>query len=115
MSIYAQFSDGDSPQIASNTGWGDLLRWVSLLDNPPETLVGLFDDGWHEPISAIADAIQSLVDTPPEDPTIQTTLQGFLQILLDHADRTDAIVISDGTAPDDEPQETTEAEQATSE
>lgn len=115
MSMYVTFDEGDGDQVATNTGWGDLVRWVADLDPDDYPLLcQLADHGETTSASDLATEIEAAIEESPPDEVegLASTLDGFLSILEANADA-DAVFVTDGTGmetDDEEEPATAEAE-----
>lgn len=89
MSYYLQFDDGESLQVASNSGWGDVIDWVESLDYGCDELQHLVEYGWCQNVPELGDELQDAIEaTPPGDASTQNTVDNLLNMIL----------VSDGAA-----------------
>lgn len=72
MSVYLAADGGEPAFVASNTGWGELSRWVESLGDTAPNLRHLCEHGWEEPAGALAVELEAL--TPPDDEDVAGTL-----------------------------------------
>lgn len=97
MSVYVTFDESPGEQLASNTGWADVGRWVESL--PAESypaLCALWDHGHFEPASAVlADLHGAAAESPPDGATVRTTLT-LLAAAIEGADGDSAVFVASG-------------------
>lgn len=79
MSIYYSMDGGEPDDLASNTGWGDLCRWVDALDDAPE-LKHLTVYGWSQDLPAVAENLRSALSGNVEA-SVKSTAENLLGIL----------------------------------
>lgn len=96
MAIYFEFGNGEQLQVASNVGWGDVRRTIEIQDI--EGLKGLVGTGEADSVSEILEHFANL--NSPDEST-QKTIDGIVDILVDHEDHDDSVVVTDGMGPDD--------------
>lgn len=82
MSRYLEINgdEEDTPQIASNTGWGDVCRAVESSSADLPILRELVVQGWVEDCSGITVEISTLLKGDL-DPTVKSTLSEMADLL----------------------------------
>lgn len=104
MSYYLQIDLDDMRQVASNHGYGDLIRWVQKLpqDEAPN-LRHLVRYGWSGEIGKIASELSIAIKNhaPPGD--VLSTAKGLLT-LIDGREHAEVVSITDGVGPSDGPE-----------
>lgn len=99
MSYYIQIDDSFD-QFASNSGYGDVVKWVQKLpgDQYPE-LRHLVRYGWDNDVPAVLTQLESAIKASPPKGHNMTTCQGLLDLIKQHSDGA-VISITDGIGKD---------------
>ena len=100
MAIYAQFDkDGESIQLATNTGWSEFGDWVETLKDCPRTSK-LWDGGECEDIAGLrAEMERQLSDAPPENPDVESVAHQVIHA-IDAGGKAEILLITAGVSQD---------------
>ena len=98
LSLYLNFNDNKSgAQLASNTGWGDVGRW---LETVPEAtcpdLHCLFQDGLAYHLQPLAAQIRLALQTVPASESVTEVLTNLVDILQAAPKRAYKVWVSNG-------------------
>lgn len=81
--------------LATNTGWGNVVRFIASIKAPARSINALRHlarFGWVEPRSALINEIQRVL--PLADGDVKSTLQGLLEFCQTHEGLT--VVVTNG-------------------
>ena len=83
MGYYLQIDEQEPTDIASNRGYGDLIRWAQTLSpHDFSTLHHLTAFGWEQRIGQlITECAQAVKDFPPQDQDTLKTVQNLADVL----------------------------------
>jgi hypothetical protein len=102
MSLYLNTDSGEQLELAANAGWSDMGKWIDSLDAGTfSDLVHLWEQGWSEPVSALAAQIQRALQSNPPEANVQKTATELLQSLSTLAPD-GAVVVTNGMGDDTE-------------
>lgn len=103
MSIYANFDTEEQSQFASNTGWGDVIRWSDSLDvKAASEIVHLCEYGWSQNLPLLQSQLKAAVATQKPASDVVSTVRSLLAAILDARlgkNKATVLVVSDGTSP----------------
>lgn len=101
MSYYIQTSVDDMEQIASNGGYGDLIRWVQKLPHQKApNLRHLVRYGWSDRSREVAAELKACIKQQPPKGYVLETATGLLKIIAG-APNGSVLTITDGLGHDD--------------
>lgn len=102
MGYYLLIDQKEAEPLGSNTGYGDLIRWVETLSTKDfPTLWHLTSYGWCEEVAALREqTAKALKEHPPRSAPTRQTAENMLRVLI-AAGEAIVATVSDGTAPDD--------------
>lgn len=82
MSVYLEIDSDDGLPLASNTGWGDVLRYAQALPSGlADTLKHLTAYGWGQDIAILLVELPAAMKQVPPRPDIADTLTNLLTLL----------------------------------
>jgi hypothetical protein len=94
VSIYCTLDGGEPMFLASNTGWGDFVRWLDTHHMPAPA--HLAEYGWSEDLDDLEAELPDRLEGAP--PTIAATGEALLEILSGRGEAT-VLTITDGLGP----------------
>lgn len=101
MSISAAFDDGEQIQFATNTGWGDVVRWVDELPDEFVKAIHLTAHGYVTDLPALHAQLTAALESHPPADDVRHTVEALLAALEANMD-SDAVFITDGMGPSDD-------------
>jgi len=94
MTLSAYLDTKWEADVATISGWGDLGRFVSSLDDDYPELRGLLERGWSGHAEMLANEIELVMDIA-KDEEVRDVLRGLLET-AQSAKEGQAVIISDG-------------------
>lgn len=107
MSVYYSLDGGEPNDLASNTGHGDLCRWIDTLDADAPELAHLRHHGWSDDLAALeAELAAALLAQSPTSADTLRTARGLLSALRNRHEA-EVLTINNGivSSEDDAPVE----------
>ena len=89
MGYYLQIDTDDPAPLASNNGWGDVIKWAAKLPAARASAINhLCQFGWQDSVTLLKIELEEcLKDSPPKDPQTQATVKNFIALLVSHKDK----------------------------
>lgn len=98
MSVYLSFDSSEPTMLASNTGWGDVVKWADGLDAQEfGEVVHLAEHGWCQQLDKLEAQLRKAATARKPTATVSSTLADLLS-LLEHSEA-EVATINDGTSP----------------
>jgi len=105
MSIYLEFDDeNEGDQIASSSGWGDVLRWSDTLpDGEYGEILHLMHHGWSDNPELLETELKNACEKyPPPGHDIHATMYGLIYAIEHRGDDVSVVKVTNGMGESDE-------------